>query len=83
MGHPESILCPRREGAVTGLTPRRKCGGLSIDDALSALDTIDDGRTDVSREAAEATSNALDVSESGCRRCGEPTLGGTLREMAT
>jgi hypothetical protein len=39
MDHPEPILCPSSEGAVTGLTPPPKCGGLYIDDALSVLDT--------------------------------------------
>jgi hypothetical protein len=60
----------------------RACGGLTIEDAFNALDTLDADTQGMTAEAAQAVDDALEVGEPTCRRCGDVTLYGALLDGA-
>jgi len=56
------------------------CGGLSIEDAINALHTLDHQGTVLTVDEANAVFDGIAEGEEACRRCGEPTLAGALRD---
>jgi hypothetical protein len=58
----------------------RDCGGMTIEEALTASETLETVRERVSRREAKAVLAALDEGEPSCRRCGRETLAGALSE---
>jgi hypothetical protein len=61
----------------------RDCGGLTISDAIDALDTLDRTGARMTAEAAKAVFDVLEAGKDTCRRCGAVTLAGALRDGAT
>jgi hypothetical protein len=59
----------------------RACGGLTIEDAFNAIDTLDRSGTYMTAEAARAVYDALGAGEATCRRCGDVTLYGATSPM--
>jgi hypothetical protein len=58
----------------------RNCGGLTIEDALLARNTLKKGGNRMAPDDAENVYAALDAGEPACRRCGGKTLVGALRK---
>jgi hypothetical protein len=57
----------------------RACGGLTIEDALLARDTIRKGGNRMPADDAAGEYQAMAEGDDGCRRCGAQTLVGALR----
>jgi hypothetical protein len=47
---------------------------------MNALHTLDHQGTILTVDEADAVFDGIDEGEAACRRCGEPTLAGALRE---
>jgi hypothetical protein len=58
-----------------------QCSGITIEDAMLALDTQDRQGTRMTVDEANAVFDNLGEGDAACRRCGELTLVGTLRHM--
>ena len=59
----------------------RDCGGLSGEEAILALNTLDRQGTLLTMDEAKAVFGAIAESEAACQSCGEPTLAGALGNM--